>query len=72
MERCCKGTAPCAGVIGYVDDRMKLVKKSSSGLSGRYKMMGQIAVGGAAIGYTFLYINVVGVGKSDTSGDTFC
>lgn len=43
------------GVIGYVDDRMKLVKKSSGGLSGRYKIVGQVAVGAAAVGYTFLY-----------------
>ena len=43
------------GVIGYVDDRMKLVKKSSGGLSGRYKLIGQTVVGMAAIGYCFLY-----------------
>ncbi|HVW29031.1 MAG TPA: phospho-N-acetylmuramoyl-pentapeptide-transferase [Polyangiaceae bacterium] len=43
------------GVIGYVDDRMKLVKRSSGGLSGRYKLVGQTLVGGAAIGYCFLY-----------------
>ncbi len=43
------------GVIGYVDDRMKLVKRSSGGLSGRYKLVGQTLVGGAAIGYSFLY-----------------
>ncbi len=43
------------GVIGYVDDRMKLVKRSSGGLSGRYKLIGQTLVGGAAISYCFLY-----------------
>jgi phospho-N-acetylmuramoyl-pentapeptide-transferase len=43
------------GVIGYIDDRMKLVKRSSGGLSGRYKLAGQTLVGGAAIGYSFLY-----------------
>jgi phospho-N-acetylmuramoyl-pentapeptide-transferase len=34
---------------------MKLVKKSSGGLSGRYKLVGQTLVGSAAIGYVFLY-----------------
>ena len=43
------------GVIGYVDDRMKLTKKSSGGLAGRYKLVGQTAFGAAAIGYCFLY-----------------
>ena len=43
------------GVIGYVDDRMNLVKRSSGGLSGRYKLIGQTLVGGAAISYCFLY-----------------
>jgi len=43
------------GVIGYVDDRMKLVKRSSGGLSGRYKLVGQTLVGGAAVSYCFLY-----------------
>jgi phospho-N-acetylmuramoyl-pentapeptide-transferase len=43
------------GVIGYVDDRMKLVKRSSGGLSGRYKLLGQTLVGGAAVSYCFLY-----------------
>lgn len=43
------------GVIGYVDDRMKIVKKSSGGLSGKSKLLGQTVVGAAAIGFCFLY-----------------
>jgi phospho-N-acetylmuramoyl-pentapeptide-transferase len=43
------------GVIGYVDDRMKLTKKSSGGLAGRYKILGQVALGTTAISYCFLY-----------------
>jgi phospho-N-acetylmuramoyl-pentapeptide-transferase len=43
------------GVIGYVDDRMKLTKRSSGGLAGRYKLLGQTVIGGAAVGYCFLY-----------------
>ncbi len=43
------------GVIGYLDDYLKLKRKSSGGLPGRYKLLGQTLIGGAAIGYTFLY-----------------
>ena len=43
------------GVIGYLDDYLKIKFKSSGGLPGRYKMLGQVLIGGAAIGYTFLH-----------------
>jgi phospho-N-acetylmuramoyl-pentapeptide-transferase len=33
------------GIIGYVDDRMKLVGRSTAGLSGRYKLLGQFVIG---------------------------
>src|SRR5262249_33808365 len=42
------------GVIGYLDDYLKIKRKSSGGLAGRYKLLGQALIGGAAIGYTFL------------------
>ncbi len=42
------------GLIGYLDDYLKLKRKSSGGLAGRYKLLGQALIGGAAIGYTFL------------------
>jgi len=41
------------GVIGYLDDYLKLKRKSSGGLAGRYKLIGQTLIGGAAIFYTF-------------------
>ena len=43
------------GVIGYLDDYLKLKRKNSGGLPGRYKLIGQTLIGGAAVGYTFLY-----------------
>jgi phospho-N-acetylmuramoyl-pentapeptide-transferase len=43
------------GVIGYLDDYLKLKRKNSGGLPGRYKLVGQTLIGGAAVGYTFLY-----------------
>ena len=34
------------GAIGFVDDYIKLTKRSSNGLSGRLKLIGQIVIGG--------------------------
>jgi phospho-N-acetylmuramoyl-pentapeptide-transferase len=42
------------GVIGYLDDYLNIARKSTGGLPGRYKLLGQVLIGGAAIGYTFL------------------
>jgi phospho-N-acetylmuramoyl-pentapeptide-transferase len=42
------------GVIGYLDDYLKIRRKHSGGLAGRYKLLGQALIGGAALGYTFL------------------
>lgn len=47
------------GVIGYLDDYLKIRLKSSGGLPGRYKLIGQTLIGGAAISYTFLLQNRV-------------
>lgn len=33
------------GVVGFIDDYIKVVKKDKSGLSGRFKVAGQISVG---------------------------
>ncbi len=43
------------GLIGFIDDRMKISGMSSRGLPGRYKLLGQILIGGAAILYLFLF-----------------
>jgi phospho-N-acetylmuramoyl-pentapeptide-transferase len=42
------------GLIGYLDDRMKIVAKNSRGLPGRYKIVGQVTIGGAALAYSFV------------------
>jgi phospho-N-acetylmuramoyl-pentapeptide-transferase len=42
------------GVIGFVDDRMKIVVKSSRGLPGRYKLLGQTIIGTAGVSYAFM------------------
>jgi phospho-N-acetylmuramoyl-pentapeptide-transferase len=47
------------GVIGYLDDYLKIKFRSSGGLPGRYKLLGQLLIGGAAIYYTFALENKV-------------
>ncbi len=42
------------GAVGYLDDRLKIQAVSSRGLAGRYKLVGQFGIGGAAIAYLFL------------------
>ena len=42
------------GVIGYLDDYLKIKRKNTGGLPGRYKLIGQVLIGGAAIAYTFV------------------
>lgn len=41
------------GLIGFLDDRLKIVGKNTRGLPGRYKIFGQVVIGGAAVGYLF-------------------
>jgi len=41
------------GLVGYLDDRMKITGRSSKGLPGRYKILGQILIGGIVIFYLF-------------------
>lgn len=42
------------GLIGYLDDRLKIVKKNSRGLSARHKIVGQLGVGGLGLAYAFV------------------
>ena len=42
------------GVIGYLDDYLKIKLKNSRGVPGRYKLLGQFVIGGAALSYAFL------------------
>ncbi len=35
----------CLGALGFVDDYLKIVKKSKTGLVGRFKLIGQISLG---------------------------
>ncbi len=46
------------GVIGYLDDYLKIKTKKSDGLSGRYKLLGQFLVAGGVLAYVFYDQNV--------------
>ena len=43
------------GAVGYLDDRLKIEEKSSRGLAGRYKLVGQFGIGALALGYLFFH-----------------
>ena len=51
-------TAGC-GVIGFLDDFLKIRKKSSGGLPGRFKMLGQIVIAAAVSYWLFEQSGVV-------------
>ncbi len=42
------------GVIGYLDDYLKIKGKNSRGVPGRYKLLGQFLIGGGVLSYAFL------------------
>lgn len=41
------------GLVGFIDDRLKIEGSNTRGLPGRYKLLGQFTVGGFAIAYLF-------------------
>jgi len=51
-------TTLACGALGFIDDWMKIVRKRSLGLSGRWKMLGLVAI---AVALAVLAVNVVGV-----------
>ncbi|HWA76134.1 MAG TPA: phospho-N-acetylmuramoyl-pentapeptide-transferase [Polyangiaceae bacterium] len=42
------------GLIGFIDDRLKIAGSNTRGLPGRYKLLGQFTAGGFAMAYLFL------------------
>jgi phospho-N-acetylmuramoyl-pentapeptide-transferase len=42
------------GVIGYLDDYLKIKLRNPKGVPGRYKLLGQFVIGGAVLAYAFL------------------
>ncbi|MEO6419463.1 MAG: phospho-N-acetylmuramoyl-pentapeptide-transferase [Polyangiaceae bacterium] len=42
------------GVIGYLDDYLKIKAKNSKGVPARYKLLGQLIIAGGVLSYAFL------------------
>jgi phospho-N-acetylmuramoyl-pentapeptide-transferase len=42
------------GVIGFLDDYLKIKHRNTAGLAGRYKLLGQTVIAGAALSFSFL------------------
>lgn len=43
------------GLIGYIDDWLKVSKKNSKGLSGKIRLIGEFAISGAAVAFLVQY-----------------
>jgi phospho-N-acetylmuramoyl-pentapeptide-transferase len=55
------------GLIGFLDDYIKVFKKDKAGLAGKFKILGQVGLG-LIIGYT-LYFNPYVLVKEKVAGD---
>lgn len=56
------------GVVGYIDDYIKVFKKNKEGLAGRFKILGQIGLG-VIIGLTMYYNENVIITREVVNGD---
>jgi phospho-N-acetylmuramoyl-pentapeptide-transferase len=45
------------GVVGFIDDYLKVSKKSSAGIPGRVKLLSQIAIAGGAVCVLFFFLD---------------
>jgi len=55
------------GMVGFLDDYIKVFKKNKEGLAGRFKVMGQVGLG-IIIGVTMYYNNHVVISREVTDG----
>ena len=56
------------GLIGFLDDYIKVFKKDKSGLAGKFKVFGQITLG-VLVGLVLFFHHDVVIGIFDTAGD---
>ena len=54
------------GIIGFIDDYIKIFKKDKQGLKGRFKVMGQVVLG-LIVGATLYFHPAVTIKEKDTS-----
>lgn len=55
------------GMVGFLDDYIKIFKKNKEGLAGRFKIMGQVGLG-IIVGLTMYYNNHVVISREVTGG----
>ncbi len=55
------------GLVGFLDDYIKVFKKNKEGLAGRFKIMGQVGLG-IIVGVTMYYNNNVVISREVTNG----
>ena len=55
------------GLVGFLDDYIKVFKKNKEGLAGRFKIMGQVGLG-IIVGLTMYYNNHVVISREVTDG----
>ena len=55
------------GMVGFLDDYIKVFRKNKEGLAGRFKIMGQVGLG-IIIGVTMYYNNHVVISREVTDG----
>ncbi|SNC66850.1 Phospho-N-acetylmuramoyl-pentapeptide-transferase [Hymenobacter gelipurpurascens] len=58
------------GIIGFVDDYIKVVKKDKEGLAGRFKVLGQVGLG-ITVGWVLFFSNDVTVRQYALSNGSF-
>ncbi len=57
------------GIVGFLDDYIKVFKKNKEGLAGRFKILGQIGLG-IIVGVTMYYNNHVVISREITGSQT--
>jgi phospho-N-acetylmuramoyl-pentapeptide-transferase len=57
------------GMVGFLDDYIKVFKKNKEGLAGRFKIMGQVGLG-IIVGLTMYYNNHVVISRAVTGDQT--
>jgi phospho-N-acetylmuramoyl-pentapeptide-transferase len=55
------------GIVGFLDDYIKVFKKNKEGLAGRFKILGQVGLG-IIVGLTMYYNNHVVISREVTGG----
>ena len=55
------------GLIGFLDDYIKVFKKNKAGLAGRFKIVGQVSVG-LIVGLTLYFNSSVVIGENNRTG----